>query len=190
LRGIALPVSELAILFASKAGKNTERISKKELFQYVQTIENELIEIGTEENKIQKVKDGWYSITLIEMVEIICNEMINNVRHKDTEYIAEFERLNKIGQGNSDEFKTIISKHNFAMSEMSKIQEEFNTINSMRTSELKEISPYLREMLKEIESIDEDTKNKISLKLKDVWDDLDYFITEKKLRRPEAWFKV
>jgi len=184
LRGISIPVSEIAISVASKTGRTPEKISRRELHRYIETINHELNEIGVTSEKIEEIKRGWYSITSIEMAQIILittrdclEENISNLLQGLQENDFSFERT----QEDNHQVNKLIAAR-------AKVEDESLRLVFNRNYGYEETATHLRDFLSKLEVLPQDEVNKLNEKLCEVWRDLDFLIAEKKLRRPENWF--
>lgn len=184
LRGISIPVSEIAISVASKTGRTPEKISRRELHRYMETINHELNEIGVASEKIEEIKRGWYSITSMEMAQDIL---------KTTRDCLE-ENISSLLQGlqkNDYSFERT-QEDNYRIDKLvaarAKVEDESLRLVFNRNYGYEETATHLREFLSELDVLPQDEVNKLNEKLCEVWRDLDFLIAQKKLRRPENWF--
>ncbi|WP_455863788.1 hypothetical protein [Pantoea agglomerans] len=188
LRGISLPVSEIAINVASKTGRTPERISRQALFNYVKDIEGELLALNVSQRDIDRVKKGWYSITSIEMATLIYREINKKLDSKKETFECERVALSNKEGCTSENYQQIMLKQGFTADDLSEIQRDIVSMHYNKPFAFEQTSLFLRKRLMGLSSLTDAEKNDLVIQLSEEWADLDYLLTHKTLRRPQVWF--
>lgn len=188
LRGISLPVSEIAISVASKTGRTPERISRQALFNYVKDIEGELLALNVSQRDIDRVKKGWYSITSMEMATLIYREINKKLDSKKEAFECERVALSNNEGCTSENYQQIMLKQGFIADDLSEIQRDIVLMHYNKPFAFEQTSSFLRKRLMSLSSLTDAEKNDLVIQLSEEWADLDYLLTHKTLRRPQVWF--
>lgn len=188
LRGISLPVSEIAISVASKTGRTPQKISRQALFDYVKEIEGELLALNVSQQDIERVKKGWHSITSMEMATIIFRDIKNKVESKNEVFERERIALSNESGYDSEKYQQLFAKQAVTADDLSQIDRAGLSLHFNKSFNFEHTSSFLLTTLMGLSSLNEAEKNDLLTQLSEEWADLDYLLTNKTLRRPLVWF--
>ena len=188
LRGISVPVSEIAISVASKTGRTPQKISRQALFDYVKEIEDELLALNVSQQNIERVKKGWYSITSIEMATIVFRLIKNKLEYKNELFERERMALSNEDVYDSEKYQQLFDKQAVTSGDLSEIDRAGLSLHFNKSFNFEHTSSFLRTTLMGLSSLNEAEKNDLLTQLSEEWADLDYLLNNKTLRRPQVWF--
>lgn len=186
LRGISLPISEIAITTASQAGRYDSVVPRKKLYDFVRSISEELKDMNVPNESIEKIKDSWYLATSIDMSLPIHKEIQRQLSSHRAKVLAKVDdvRMGRVtlndeeSQALNDEL-TNIECDNF------NYQEDVSYINP----NYKSYPSHFLKLINDLTGIPEEDKAGMLLKINEHILDLEYLINHKEIRRPELWFK-
>lgn len=185
LRGISLPVSEIAIMSASRMGWVQEPLSNKQLHDYVASISKELEGMKVDKDAIDNAKRAWYAITINQLATTV----IGAIRTKLLLRIQEIEKLlskNSLNPGDVTAEQAESNSKLFSDAHTDLIS--FNKdVEKMRGVVDISIYEWLSLAINKYETIPQLDKDELQKKLSEHLLDLEFFITHKKLRRSEVW---
>lgn len=187
LRGISLPISEIAITTVSQAGRHDSVVPRKKLYDFVTSISEELRGMGVTDENIEKVRDSWYLATSIDMVLPIHREIRNQIDIHHSRACKKNDDINKGVIVLSEEEHKIFSQ------ELGRIEWDRHLYNSEEaaylTHDYKSYPSIFSGMIKDLTGIPEVVRAEMLIKINDCILDLEYLIHQKEIRRPELWFK-
>ena len=95
LRGISLPISEIAINTASQAGRYDSVVPRKKLYDFVNSISKELEGMGVKAEEIERVREAWYLATSIDMALPVHTEIQKQIHAYHSQAIQKNEDIIK-----------------------------------------------------------------------------------------------
>lgn len=182
LRNIALPISEISISLAARTGRWDSSTPRNELYSLVNSISFELKKICVDENNIDKIKKDWYYYTAFDM----CNALAKNALEKlNSQRSILNNNYNKWvgGKPVSD-----IEKQIELLDPVKKADLEIKKIHSIfEEKDFSKSHHNIQEIIDSSVTLTPDEKAQFWSENQDLWNELVYFINNKKLCRPEFW---
>lgn len=184
LRSISLPVSEIAIVSASQMRSRGNPLSRKELFDYVETICSELKKIDANEENIKSVKKPWAVSTAIEMSDAILRkvDIVFSEKKKPVYECASKDKHYTLNV-NGEEVNGWEYFH-YLQGEQFKLMEEVNLIGGDYLNFHKKII----DSLNSSHALNAEDKKRIFHDIEEELQDLEFFLNHNELKRPEVWF--
>ncbi|KUQ82692.1 MULTISPECIES: hypothetical protein [Enterobacter cloacae complex] len=182
LRNIALPISEISISLAARTGRWDSSTPRNELYSLVNSVSFELKKIGVDESNIDKIKKDWYYYTAFDM----CNALAKNALEKLNSHRSILNNnYNKWvgGKPVSD-----IEKQSELLDPVKKADLEIKKIRSIfEEKDFSKSHHSIQEIIDSSVTLTPDEKAQFWSENQDLWNELVYFINNKKLCRPEFW---
>jgi predicted DNA-binding protein (UPF0278 family)/energy-converting hydrogenase Eha subunit E len=185
LRGISLPVSEIAITTASQTGFYQRRIPRKMLYEYVKSITTELEGMNVSSENIQDVKKYWYISTAAEMAGEIAPKIIYALEKRFKELDKEYkENVHQHTTLNDAELDEIHYLHGEVQSELHYFKEDLDILRN----DYQNFPSYLKDAITKSKTLTKENKESLMESIKEELMDLEFLINNKDLRRPSIWF--
>lgn len=182
LRSISLPISEVAISLASRAGRWDTSTPKNELYSLVSSISSELRKIGVKEESLTTIKKEWFYFTTFDMCSMLSNKIITLLQ-------AHHEEANNIYHqwvGNkpitdTDKHLELLKPIHDASTEIEECRHAFwrKPYNDMPV--------ILKKLIDDSTVLTMNEKQRFWKDNEEIWKDVHYFIEKKEFRRPEIW---
>ncbi|MCP1438391.1 hypothetical protein J3D56_001827 [Erwinia persicina] len=185
LKGISLPVSEIALTTASQTGLYSRKIPRKMLYDYVIDISTELKGMGVPEEKIEGVKQSWYSVTAAEISRPIASIIANEFKSVFTELDGKYNDMRRCSDNYThDELDEIHFLHGEIQSDLHYFNKELDLFRK----DYEALPEFFNRKIKDSQALKEGDKEKIFKSIHEDMLDLNFFIINKEIRRPELWF--
>ncbi|WP_412159201.1 hypothetical protein [Pantoea sp. SIMBA_079] len=186
LRGISLPISEIAVMTGSQAGRFDGAIPRKKLYDNVMAISSELLKMGVPSERVEQIKDSWYFVTAIDM-SIPIRQKINVIIHNKFNSLLTINEKVNTGQLalSPDEKKEFEKKFGDIQVDRHEFIEEGEWINP----EYRKYPDYFIGIINGLRSLSAEEKKELLSEIEDIISDLNYLIQNKEIRRPEFWFQ-
>lgn len=183
LKKVSIPISEVAISLASRTGRLDTATSNKDLFTLVTKISSELKQIGVSDRQLSEIKKDWFYFTTLDMCRIF-SEKIKSILN--SHYDEERKKYNQWVGGKP------ISDHETNQKLINKFQcaaGEINILNELLWKKPYEQMPtLLKNFVHESKVITEAEKELLWAQNEELWKDINYFVENTELRRPDFWF--
>lgn len=178
MKGIALPISELAISVALINNRTDIHLTTSEMYKYILEIESKLEGIGASADDIKKVKDDWIKVSAYDLANSIVKKIVNKISID----LAEEERSvrDRIQKDASlDRAKEMAKSHYLSEQKIKCEQLIYDAdLNFDNFNELLEV------FIKETNVFEQSQKNEFWNENKDICDDIAYLLNNGKIRRP------
>jgi len=187
LRGISLPVSEIAIKNASQAGRYDLVVTRKKLYEFVNSISRELEGMGVKAEDIERVRDEWYLATVIDMALPVHREIQKQIDIYHSQAIRKNSDINSgklvINDSEAKEFEEFLGRIEWDM------HHYYDEVVNQLNLNYKDYPRYLREIISDLTGVPEKVKAEMLVKVSEYIEDIEYLINHKDIRRPDVWFK-
>lgn len=187
LRGISLPISEIAINTASQAGRYDSVIPRKKLYDFVNSISKELEGMGVKTEEIERVREAWYLATSIDMAQPVHKEIQQQIHTYHSQAMRKNEDINKGKIHLSDDEARQFSEY------MSKIEWDryhyYHDEAAYMNPDYKSYPQYLQRLIHDLSGVPESVKAQMLFKANEHILDIEYLINQKDIRRPDVWFE-
>jgi len=187
LRGISLPVSEIAIKNASQAGRYDSVVPRKKLYEFVNSISKELEGMSVKAEDIERVRDEWYLATAIDMALPVHQEIQKQIDIYHSQAVNKNNDRNSgkliLNEAEEKEFDDLLGRiewdrHHYYADVVSEINTNY-----------KDYPQYLRKIISDLTGVPEKVKAEMLVKVSEYIEDIEYLINQKDIRRPHVWFK-
>ncbi|MEZ3415895.1 hypothetical protein HP563_12655 [Pantoea dispersa] len=187
LRGISLPVSEIAIKNAAQAGRYDLIVPRKKLYEFVNSISRELEGMGVKVEDIERVRDEWYLATAIDMALPVHREIQKQIDFYHSQAINKNSDINYGKVILNDEEAKDFYEHlgNIEWDRHHYYSEVVSDINP----NYKDYPQYLQKIITDLTGVPESVKAQMLIKTNEHILDIEYLINQKDIRRPDVWFK-
>lgn len=186
LRGISLPVSEIAIKNASQAGRYDLVVPRKKLYEFVSSISRELEGMGVKKDDIERVRNEWYLATAIDMALPVHQEIQKQIGIHRSQAIKKNNDINagkiKLSDDEYKEFSQYLGRIEWDSHHYYDIVRELNP-------NYKDYPRQLQKIITDLTGVPEKVKAEMLVKVSEYIEDIEYLINHKDIRRPELWFK-
>lgn len=186
LRGISLPISEIAITTASQAGRYDSVVPKRKLYDFVTSISGELKSMKVSVDEIERVRDSWYLATSIDMALPIHREIQNKINHhRQIALKKNDDRNKKIIVLNEEETKELDEQiGNIEYDHWNYYEEDGRYVNP----NYKTYPEYFKNLISKLRGVPEKDKAEMLVNINEYILDLEYLINQRDIRRPSVWF--
>lgn len=183
LRNVSLPISEIAISSASQMRSRGNPLSRRQLFEYVETICHELSLTNASDENIASVKKAWVSSTAIEMATCIQRTISVFIGNKKA----------PVYQKASGDMSAVIDfdgKEVNAWDHFQLLQDEdmrFAEHLRLTTGKTQDFHAKFIYFLESSPAFSREERDHLKHLLEEELTDLKYFLEKKALRRAEIW---
>ncbi len=186
LRGISLPISEIAITTASQAGKYDSAIPKRKLYDFVTSISDELKSMKVSADEIERVRDSWYLATSIDMALPIHREIQNKInQHRKAILKKNDDRNNKRIILSEEEEKELDEQiGNIEYDHWHYYEEDAQYVNP----NYKTYPDYFTNLIVKLTGVPDKDKAEMLVNINEHILDMKYLINHRDIRRPDVWF--
>ncbi|OQV42616.1 hypothetical protein BZ160_00360 [Pantoea vagans] len=179
LKSISVPISQLAVSVAVRAGRWDSDTPAGEMYQYVKELEGKLSNMGVSKDDIIKVKKDWVTFTALDLSRDLINKIINPLHEKIQVERAKNDSLIDKERQTSPEKMPVINQH------LNKLQNEMDRLRALATIYTVHSFPEgIDDFFKNTEIMSDDEKRRFLSDEKETLEDIKLLLKEGKIRRP------
>lgn len=181
LKSISLPLTEMLFSTMAHSGRYG-KMSRRDENAYVEKITGQLKLLGVAENLIDTAKKDVYYFNAFDMASAIKSKLSSILHEKEGDWFDIYNRAARVGMFD----QVLMDKSNEQLSLCRK--ERIDLKGLLKVGDYSLFSLELKGFIKKMESLSDDEKKEfLSEQGEDILD-LDYFIANRKIRRPNVWF--
>jgi len=182
LRGISIPISEISVSLTARSGRIGVPVSREKQIELIEEITKELKGIEVANREIERVKADWYFYTAFDFALVLYtklhemfNENKNNLR----------ATLSNLDQSNQNEN----TKNEMHRALELAVQDGVNLKKVLEGLRFEKMGVDMQSFVDTCQSLSDIEKSQFWEDIKEEWEDLNYLITHKEIRRLEHWKK-
>lgn len=187
LRGISLPVSEIAIQSASQAGRYDKVVPRQKLYEFVKNISRELKDMDVSAEQIERVREEWYLVTAIDMSIPIHQEIRKQIDTHRSSIKKKLDVMDLDEVNYNEEEKNELSA---ASADIEWNWYHYNTeVANYPNYNYKDYPRYFKKVISDLNGLPGNVRAEMLNKVSEHIEDIEYLINHKDIRRPDVWFK-
>lgn len=183
LRAITAPIAHMLFTMVARMGRWDSMVPRKQRYEIMEQIENELLKNGVEEDVLEESKKDWHHFNIIDLARPIINGTLTSF---DEIIKAKQEKVNSFRGTITAEIKP---EHDLAISELRKVQgvrQELADLYKLKNK--KRLATEIEKFIVSNEILEKSRKDELLNKYQEELEDLKHYIKYKEFRRLEHWF--
>ncbi|MRS20769.1 hypothetical protein GJV08_16510 [Enterobacteriaceae bacterium RIT692] len=179
LRKISLPISEIAIATAARAGRYGGATSSKDMMRYVTSLEAQLKGMSVSESEVKEIKKPWIDFASYDLSKVLQDKLKNHyvfLSDKESEFIS------KLSEDDADYLK----KQRASLDKINALNDELERVKGILSFEETNVFiNRLDELVNNSQVLTEAQKRDFIKDNMDRIDDINYLVDNGRIRRPE-----